>query len=134
MARAIVPDLINHPDLVYCRTHQFLRLCENRRRADADGDWSREVPEGSGRSNALRSPIPNYGRRNSPPDALPDAGRGETIPPCSTPAYRNRIRDGPTTVSRPVRSIASTLCSRSRTNAMTAPRPEVAGRNKTKNG
>ena len=50
---------------------------------------------------------------------------------CITPAYRNPIRDGPTTVSRPVRSISSTLRSRWRTNAITAPRPNVSGRNKT---
>ena len=74
-------------------------------------DYARETPS--------VPPIPNHGLRNS------------TAPPRTAEAYRNRIRDGPTTVSRPVRSISSTSRSRSRTNAMTAPRPEVSGRNKT---
>ena len=51
--------------------------------------------------------------------------------PLFSPDHRNRMRDGPTTVSLPVRSISSTFCIRSRTNAITAPRPEVSGRNKT---
>src|ERR1035441_11115674 len=47
------------------------------------------------------------------PAAPRGAGRGETVPACSAGAYRNRIPDGPA-VSRPVRSISSTSCSRSR--------------------
>ncbi len=64
--------------------------------------------------------------RLGPPEMLPCAppadGRGGI--PSGAPAYRNRIRDDPATVSRPVRSTSSTLCSRSRSNEMTAPRPE----------
>jgi len=65
------------------------------------------------------------------PPRIPKAGRGKTVPAFAAGAYRNRIRDAPTTVSRPVRSISSTLCGRLRTNTMTPPRPEVSGRNKT---
>jgi hypothetical protein len=49
----------------------------------------------------------------------------------ATKIYRNRMRDGPTTVSRSFRSSSNTLSSRSRRNAMTALLPEVSGRNKT---